>query len=137
MRKGKTSTTCSKDLEGDDELTGNADAMFNQLYNKKYWVEVAGINDSTPINVWHSSDGDRLKKQKFADFLKFGAAAADVNNTVAPSNKATEHDVEVFGTTRVTVVSKNEQEALKEAVASAQLEKRAYVVAVISEEGPI
>ena len=54
-----------KALKSDEELTGNKDAMFNQLFNQKeHWVEVAGINDSTPINVWHAPNGDNLKKQK-------------------------------------------------------------------------
>jgi hypothetical protein len=131
-KKGKTvHYMLKKALNSDNELTGNADDMFNKLYNNDHWVEVAGINDSTPINVWHSSNGDSLRKQTFESYLSLGAAAADVNNTVAPQqqgNRARRGSVRNNPSDRGF---KNAQEALEEAVAAAQLENTVYVVAFI------
>tara|TARA_B100000035_G_scaffold301104_1_gene297361 strand:- start:2321 stop:4381 length:2061 start_codon:yes stop_codon:yes gene_type:complete len=119
-------------LKSDGELTGKRDAMFNQLFDKKHhWVEVEGINDSTPKNVWHAPNGDNLKKQTFQSYLELGVAAADVNNTVAPQqqgNRARRGSVRNNPSDRGF---KNTQEALEEAVAAAQLENTAYVVAFI------
>jgi len=127
-----------KSITGNKEWPKNFDDIYKEEYKFKRntggpaWLEVKGINDSTPVNIVYI-EGNKIMKQDYEQYLTLGQAAAGFTDTIAPQqqgNKPRRGSVRNNPSDRGF---KNKQEALEEAVASAQLEKRAYVVAVISE----
>lgn len=77
-----------KALTSDKEWpSGNRDAQFGKIFGDlkgEYWVEVKGVNDSTPINVW-TVRGNKLTSQRYEDYLNLGAAAQAVQETLSPA----------------------------------------------------
>lgn len=77
-----------KALNSDEELPSSGrDNQLSKLFNGKHWVEVKGVNDSTPISVWSTRGGSKLNSQRYEDYLNLGAAAQAVQETLSPARK--------------------------------------------------
>ena len=75
-----------KALNSDEELPSSGrENQLKSLFNGKHWVEVKGVNDSTPINVWSTRGGSKLNSQSYEDYLNLGAAAQAVQETLSPA----------------------------------------------------
>lgn len=119
----------------------NRDQEFNDLFNLKdsKWVKVKGPNDATPVGVIFI-DGNKLKITSKTDFDKFNAAFGGAEETVSKSQPNRQRRKR--GSVRTNPADrdfparnkKDLEEVLEEAVAAAQLENTAYVVAWIPDK---